>query len=174
MNIIPMSGNTISVEYHRCKNTSRRWEHRLLADMDGVIVSSFLYHLEEPFSPLGTPLIHTGYHGVLYDPLGELYNVIRVTDTTGVLVGYYCDIRTLPERTEEGYQALDLILDIWVSPGGDYHVLDQDEFQEAELPDELEKKALSTLEELKSLLDRGDFPPPWFRDIRRKISPLEI
>jgi hypothetical protein len=51
------------------------------------------------------------------------------------LVGYYCDIikplNKLLRTPEKTSRITDLFLDLWITPEGDYVVLDEDEFEEA-------------------------------------------
>jgi len=53
---------------------------------------------------------------------------------------------------------VDLALDLWVSVDGKQTVLDEDEFAELELNDELSNNALNGLRELKTLF-KNNRPP---------------
>ncbi|MFO8110365.1 MAG: DUF402 domain-containing protein [Thermoplasmata archaeon] len=165
----------VIVRYNRIGKRGREWEHELLLDNGEIIISSFEFKLAKPFSPLGRPLIRSGYRGILFDHFEKWYNVIEVRDPEGKLKGYYSDIRTPPVRTNRGYEATDLILDIWVSPDNDYDVLDEVEFIETDLPKDLREAALLTLKLLRKTIENKNYPPPCFQDkMHSKKSPLEM
>ncbi len=56
----------------------------------------------------------------------ELYR----DDSERSFEGWYCNIQTPPERTELGFQWVDLDLDLWVYPDLSTRVLDEDEYRE--------------------------------------------
>jgi predicted RNA-binding protein associated with RNAse of E/G family len=91
----------------------------------------------------------------------EYFSIVEFRDEAGEVLGYYCDIVTPLARVGEAYCQTDLLLDLWVSPGGDYQVLDEDEFEEAVeeglLSDELRVKAVGALERLKDAIAGGRF-----------------
>ncbi len=150
----------VSVRYIRRGKEPREWDQKLLADNEEMIVSSFRFRLQKPFSSFnGRVLIESGYYGVLFDLWDRWFNVVKIFDEKKRLRGYYSDIRTPPEKKEDGYVAEDLFLDYWVDLDGDYTVLDEDEFEEAELPPELENKVLETSKRLKIMIEDGDYPP---------------
>ncbi len=159
----------IIVRYKRPQKEAREWEHRLLLDTDDIIISDFEFKLEKPFSPFGEPLIYSGYKGMLFDHLDKWYNVLEVRDEKGGFKGYYSDIRTPPVRIENGYEALDLILDVWVYPDGKYVILDQDEFKQNVLPNNLKEAALLTLDKLKNKIVDEGYPPSWVRRIKDEL-----
>jgi protein associated with RNAse G/E len=61
----------------------------------------------------------------------------------------------MPAVFEDGVVSyVDLALDLWVSMDGRQTVLDEDEFRELDLNDEMKTGALNGLEELKDLFKR--------------------
>ncbi len=152
----------ISVRYLRPGRDTREWEQDILADREDMIVSSFRFRLEKPFSPFNQRiLIEDGYFGMMFDLLDRWYNVVKIYDEKKELVGYYSDIRTPPEkiRSEKAYQAKDLFLDFWVDLDGTYIILDIDEFQKADLTPEMRGKAKRAARDLKELIEASDYPP---------------
>lgn len=149
----------IKVRYHRPGKETREWEQKCLKDEKDIIVSSFIFCLSEPFIVNGLPVIYDGYRGILFDFFDRWYNVVKIYDEKRGFVGYYSDIRTPPERIPEGYEAVDLVLDLWVEPDGNYTILDEDEFEEAEMDDHLRKKAEETLSRLIKMIEKGRYPP---------------
>ncbi len=156
------------VRYLRAGKESREWEQRLLLDTGRIIVTSFIFELKKPFSHMGSPLIENGFRGVMYDPFDRWYNVVEVMDQQGRLKGYYSDIRTPPIRIEDGYEAMDLLLDLWVYPDCRYLVLDEDEFQETYLSPGIKRMALNTLDHLERKIKKEGYPPGWVKEVRKE------
>lgn len=150
----------VQVKYKRRGKPTRVWKQKLLTNTDDIIISSFEFRLKEPFSPFDDRvLIRSGYHGVLFELMDEWYNVVKIFDEDKRLKGYYSDIRTPPDKTKNGYIAEDRFLDYWVDLDGSYILLDEDEFKEADLPRQLEDKALRTAKRLKKMIKNDDYPP---------------
>jgi predicted RNA-binding protein associated with RNAse of E/G family len=87
------------------------------------------------------------------------YNVFAIYDVdSDRLKGWYCNI-TRPARIEDGQVSSDdLALDLIVYPDGTWKVLDQDEFEALDLPQEDRTKALATLAELRGLAEALEGP----------------
>lgn len=151
----------ITVRYRRPGKESRGWEQRLLADTEDMIVSSFVFRLQKPFlsDDEGDVLIESGYYGVLFELLDRWYNVVKIYDEDRELKGYYTDIRKPPVKTEVGYEALDLFLDVWVYPDNEYMVLDRDEFEDADIDESLRREAERAVERVTTMVRNDDYPP---------------
>ena len=149
----------VLVRYYRPGKDTREWNQRLLADTEEMIVSSFIFRLQKPFSFNDDILIKDGYFGIMFDLFNTWYNVVKVFDKGKNFVGYYSDIRTPPKRISEGYEAKDLFLDFWIYPGNTYLILDKEEFQKADLKDETRNKVKKVVEKLKSMIEGGNYPP---------------
>lgn len=80
------------------------------------------------------------------------YNIFEIYDRdNGKIKGWYCNIGK-PAVIEDGLVSYsDLALDLWVSIDGKQTVLDEDEFEDLNLSEELRRGALHGLEELKNL-----------------------
>ncbi len=80
------------------------------------------------------------------------YNIFEIYDRDdGQVKGWYCNVGK-PAIIEDGMVSyVDLALDLWISTDGKQTVLDEDEFAELKLNDELRGNALNGLEELKVL-----------------------
>jgi hypothetical protein len=80
------------------------------------------------------------------------YNIFEIYDRDdGLVKGWYCNVGKPAVIEEDVVSYVDLALDLWVSVEGKQTVLDEDEFLELDLDDELRGKALNGLEELKVL-----------------------
>ncbi len=82
------------------------------------------------------------------------YNIFEIYDRDdGQVKGWYCNVG-MPAVFEDGVVSyVDLALDLWVSANGKQTVLDEDEFEELGLTEELSSGALNGLEELKKLFE---------------------
>ena len=87
------------------------------------------------------------------------YNIFEIHDRdNGKLKGWYCNI-SFPAVFADGIVSyVDLALDLWVSENGEQTLLDEDEFEELNLNDELRANALSGLEELRLLFNTKNPP----------------
>lgn len=149
----------ITVKYERPGKEPREWHQELLADTEEYIISSFVFRLPKPFTHHGEILIEDGYQGVMFDLLDRYYNVVKIWDEEGHFRGYYSDIRTPPKKIKKGYKAVDLFLDIWLDREGHFFILDEDEFEEAELSEDITEKVLETKERLIREIKIGSYPP---------------
>jgi predicted RNA-binding protein associated with RNAse of E/G family len=140
------------------------WEHVLLLDTPDLIISEFRFSgLERPTVLEGRTITENGYRGVLFEFAKEWYEIMKIWNFEGGLVGYYCNINTPPKRFEGGYEVTDLFLDLWVFPDLEHHVLDEDEFEVAIgkgwIDIENAEKARETLDHLVQRVKKGEFPP---------------
>ena len=87
------------------------------------------------------------------------YNIFEIYDRDDRQIkGWYCNIGKPALIEEDVVSYMDLALDLWVSVNGTQTVLDEDEFNELNLNEELKTGALKGLEELK-LLFKNNKPP---------------
>lgn len=87
------------------------------------------------------------------------YNIFEIYDRDdGKIKGWYCNVG-MPAVIEEGVVSyVDLALDLWVSADGKQTVLDEDEFENLNLNDEVRSDALNGLKELKFLFESKNPP----------------
>src|SRR6185436_18878944 len=80
------------------------------------------------------------------------YNIFAIHDRDdGKVKGWYCNVGK-PAEIEDGLVSyVDLALDLWVSVNGTQTVLDEDEFEDLRLSEDLRSGALRGLKELKVL-----------------------
>lgn len=86
------------------------------------------------------------------------YNIFEIYDRDdGNIKGWYCNV-CMPTVFEDGIVSyVDLALDLWVSANGKQSVLDEDEFAELDLTEELSAGALKGLQELQLIFEKN--PP---------------
>ena len=87
------------------------------------------------------------------------YNIFEVYDRDdGKVKGWYCNVG-MPAVFEDGVVSyVDLALDLWVSSNGRQTVLDEDEFLELDISDELRTNAQKGLRELQGLFANKKSP----------------
>lgn len=81
------------------------------------------------------------------------YNIFEIFDRDdGSFKGWYCNIGK-PAVVEDGVVSyIDLALDLWVTPDGTQTVLDEDEFHELNLEDDLKQYTYTSLRELQEVM----------------------
>ena len=127
----------------------RREEHSL-------VLEALFDRADMPFMDV---VFKTGDRFVEYYYSDRWYNIFAVHDRDDDQVkGWYCNVGE-PAVFEDGLVSyVDLALDLWVSVDGTQTVLDEDEFEDLRLSEELKKSAIRGLEELKKLFLK-DKPP---------------
>ena len=82
------------------------------------------------------------------------YNIFEIYDRDdNHFKGWYCNIGKPAVIENDFVSYVDLALDLWVSVEGKQSVLDEDDFSELNLPDELNAGALNGLSEVKRLFE---------------------
>jgi protein associated with RNAse G/E len=83
------------------------------------------------------------------------YNIFEIYDhDDGKIKGCYCNVGMPAMIENELVSYVDLALDLWVSVDGKQSVLDEDEFENLDLSEELRAGALKGLEDLKIFFTR--------------------
>jgi uncharacterized protein len=134
-------------------------------EYQGVLLSrnEHVVTLEALFDRADMPFMDvvfkTGDRFVEYYYNDRWYNIFAIHDRDdGQIKGWYCNIGK-PAEIEDGIVSyIDLALDLWVSTDGKQTVLDEDEFEELSLNEELRTGALHGLDELQELF-KSKSPP---------------
>jgi len=133
------------------------YEGQLLRHDDHLIVLEALFdRADMPFMDV---VFKLGDRFVEYYYTDHWYNIFVIHDGDSANVkGWYCNIGK-PAVFEDGVVSyIDLALDLWVSTTGEQTVMDEDEFEELSLNEELKAGALRGLGELKQLFLNGTPP----------------
>ena len=133
------------------------YEGMLLSRDEHVVTLEALFdRADMPFMDV---VFKTGDRFVEYYYNDRWYNIFAIHDREdGQIKGWYCNIGK-PAEIEDGIVSyIDLALDLWVSTDGKQTVLDEDEFEELNLNEELRTGALHGLEELQELF-KSKSPP---------------
>lgn len=100
-------------------------------------------------------------------PRGEPFNLLVFRGHNGEILGYYSDIAMPLRKVDDGYEIVDLFLDIWLKPDGTLLELDLDEFQDAVskglITEEQQALARTAFERLKQEAKRGLYPRKYMR-----------
>jgi predicted RNA-binding protein associated with RNAse of E/G family len=133
-----------------------RYKARLLEDKDSRIVLEARFDRED-----------TSLHGMILakgDRFVETYYTNRWYNTFEIhareddqLRGWYCNIGKPAEFDGQVLSYIDLALDLLVFPDGRQIVLDEDEFAELDITNQVRQQALNALANLRSLFRDKEF-----------------
>ena len=134
-----------------------QYEGVLMArDENSITLEALFDRADMPFQDV---IFKTGDRFVEYYYSDRWYNIFEIYDRdNGQIKGWYCNVGMPAVVEEDAVSYVDLALDLWVSADGKQTVLDEDEFNELGLNDELNASALSGLKELQ-LLFNSKRPP---------------
>jgi uncharacterized protein len=121
----------------------------LSRDENSIVLEALFDRADMPFMDV---VFKTGDRFVEYYYTDRWYNIFVIHDREdGNVKGWYCNIGE-PAVIKDGIVSyVDLALDLWVSTDGAQTILDEDEFEQLKISDELRSKALDGLAELKNL-----------------------
>ena len=121
----------------------------------------------------GETVLAQGFPITYFQFLDKWFTIVKIRNLQGEHTGYYCDIVLPPRLLGEWVEMTDLFLDLWVSPGLRYRILDEDEFEEALqkkwIDKEIYEKARMELQRLISKVEDKRFPPYLVKDLERKL-----
>lgn len=138
----------------------RRWRASLMKKEATLLVLDAAFDEEVRHSQLG--LIERGTVSIEYYWLDRWYNVFRFLEPDGKLRNFYCNVNMPPRFDGRTLTYIDLDIDIVVSPGFSYEILDMEEFEANALrfkyPLDVRRRARYALDELISLIESRGFP----------------
>jgi protein associated with RNAse G/E len=135
-----------------------RWQGAELRRSDTEVILEARFNIEE--HPLGGITLRAGDRMVETYSSRLWYNIFEVHDgESGALKCWYCNLSHPAELGEDEIRFRDLALDLIVHPDGRQQLLDEDEFAELDLPEDVRQQALEAWEELqekfRTLLETG-------------------
>lgn len=135
----------------------RSWECDLVTRSNEVVELVGQFDGEVQHSELG--LIKTGTQSIEFFYTSRWYNHFIFLEPNGSLRNHYFNICMPPTIGKSMIDYVDLDIDLVVWPNGKVITLDLDEFEanagKFQYPEEIRKKALDTLSELKGLMNDG-------------------
>ncbi|MDQ7829029.1 MAG: DUF402 domain-containing protein [Armatimonadota bacterium] len=164
----------LAFEFVRPPGDRRTLEGLLLEADERMLVLAHPLSPRRPVVVRGETVLQAGDWAVWFLFQGEPFDVGRIYRPDGTWTGYYADVLE-PVRWRGRDPAtlaplVDLFLDLWVSPEGDWTVLDEEEFAQAVAAGALTPAqaghARRVLADLQARTARGAFPPPVVRDFR--------
>jgi uncharacterized protein len=118
-------------------------------DEHSIVLEALFDRADLPFMDV---VFKTGDRFIEYYYTDRWYNIFAIHDREdGNVKGWYCNIGKPAVFEDHIVSYIDLALDLWVSTDGTQTVLDEDEFEELGLNEELKVRALEGLEELQQL-----------------------
>jgi len=119
-------------------------------DENSITLEALFDRADMPFQDV---VFKTGDRFVEYYYSDRWYNIFAIHDRDdGKVKGWYCNVGMPAVFEDDVVSYVDLALDLWVSADGKQQtVLDEDEFEELNLSDELSVGALNGLEALKEV-----------------------
>src|SRR5690349_19433886 len=128
----------------------------LKRDEHSIVLEALYDRANMPFMDV---VFKPGDRFVEYYYSDRWYNIFAIHDRDdGKVKGWYCNVGMPAIIENDVVSYVDLALDLWVSVEGKQTVLDEDEFEELNLSDELSAGALNGLEELKEVFKNKQTP----------------
>jgi len=139
---------------------SRSWTCTFLNQQDTLL--EFIGEFDGDVRHPDLGLIKRGTVSYEFYWLDRYYNVFRFQEPDGALRNYYCNINLPPTFSNNVLDYVDLDIDVLVWPTFEYQVLDLDDFEanarKFGYSDEVQAKALKTLDELLVSINSREFP----------------
>ncbi len=131
-----------------------RYSARLLRRRPGAVLIEA--HFNRPDLPFHGMILGEGDRFIEAYYGDRWYNLYEIHDRqSNVLKGWYCNVSMPAEINENAISYVDLALDLLVYPDGRQLVLDEDEFAQLRITDEIRKQASKGLESLQGLFTPG-------------------
>ncbi len=106
----------------------------------GVIIQAYW---QQPLKDLGYTQFEPGDSFIEYYFSDRWFNIFDIATADGRRKGWYCNIAEPASISDEFIKQIDLLLDVWVDPGGKTLILDEDEFEaDTTLSDEQRQGAI--------------------------------
>ncbi|MFQ5536996.1 MAG: DUF402 domain-containing protein [Gemmatimonadota bacterium] len=161
-----MSGpRQVHIHYRRPPDRVRIFHQEVLLERDDVIVTlarSMSFH--PPIHIDENVVLEDGSSVVWFTFPGRWHDIGRFHRADGSFTGIYANILTPPEMKGDAWYTTDLYLDVWLPPGGDPRVLDEEEFRRAVeqglVDPSTARQARYEVEAILSDLRAGRWPPP--------------
>jgi predicted RNA-binding protein associated with RNAse of E/G family len=106
-------------------------KHLKFEDENKAIGTEAWGELETPWAESGTIIAEPGYSWVTLWETGKPYIITKFLNAEGELVGVYCDVSRPVKRAGDEFTFDDMYLDVWMVPGQEPVILDEDELHEA-------------------------------------------
>lgn len=157
----------LSFEFIRPPDRRVTMHTHLLRATEHVLIVTHEISPANPLTFQGEIVMDRGFRAVWFLFKDQPYDVGRFYRPDGTWTGYYADVLQPVHWSGADPSTLepvvDLFLDLWIAPDGQYAVLDEDEFEDAIarriLAPEQIRHARRVLDELVRATERSAFPP---------------
>jgi len=160
----------IELIYKRLPDKVSFFHQELIYEDETVIVTR---QKVKPSSPLiidDVTVLDDNYTALWFIFADKWYDMGKMYNPQDKCTGHYCDIIIPMKRMASAdtqfavtVEITDLCLDLWICPDGNYHILDEDEFEAAInngwMDNQLSQRARQELDNLIQLVEAGQFPP---------------
>lgn len=137
----------VKLDIHR-KETWRYSGTLIRKTSDTILLEAYFNRPDRPFHGI---TMRKGDRFVEKYYFDRWYNIYEIHDCDDdVIKGWYCNVSKPAEMKNAQISYVDLALDLLVFPDRKQLVLDEDEFDELNLSEEVHRKATAALEELKN------------------------
>lgn len=144
---------TITEVKHHLDGREERYECELLLKTDDAALVRFVFYQDEPREdgPFQLPSGEIATVAAFWED--RPYLIYRLIDEDGVLIGHRFDVCE-DVRVGEEIHWTDLLLDVWMPPGGPVYVLDEAEVAEAEQSGRMTERQAAVVRQAKPFLQR--------------------
>ncbi len=154
----------IHLIYRRIPDMLIERDDEVIKDLKDIIVAKAKFEdMRTPLYVNGIKVIENGYTMLYFAFLNKNYDILKIYDEDGIYKGIYVDILSYTRRYDNILEMLDLFLDIFIFPNGEFYLLDENEIEIALKEGFIDKKtynfAYSTAEEIITEIKNGNFPP---------------
>jgi Uncharacterized domain/protein associated with RNAses G and E len=138
----------------------RSWRAELISENEDFWL--FIGEFENEISHPELGVIRRGTISYEYYWKNRWFNVFRFHEPEGALRKFYCNVNQPPKFERGVLDYVDLDIDVLVRKDFSFKILDLEEFAENSkiygYSDELTSECMRSLEELKEMINRRDFP----------------
>lgn len=138
----------------------RSWSCKLIEKSNSLLVFVGEFEKEVNHEQLG--VIRRGTISYEYYWTDRWYNIFRFHEPEGELRNFYCNVNMPPVFEDGVLDYVDLEIDILVWSDLSFEILDTDEFEENakifSYSDELKSKVYESVTELKTMIEKREFP----------------
>lgn len=167
---VASTAEPIRIHYHRPPDRETVYIQRLVRRLPGVVITCLDHTpLSRPMEVDGRRVLEPGAPVVWFSFPDTCHDIGRFHLADGTFTGIYANVLT-PVQGLDGstWRTTDLFLDVWLAPGAEARVLDEDELADAERagavsPDEA-RVAREEAERLRLEAAAGRWPPPIVAD----------
>jgi len=157
---------SVSILYRRPPHPASRFPGLLLGVTEKSLIIQSRLSVPRPRQVAGRTIAASGYWAIWFVFKDRWFDIGKFYDDSKNWIGYYCDIVKPIKRLMCGSRTsllTDLFLDIWITPNGTVHVLDEDELEYAVqrgfISETLAVKARSEVRSLVRKIKQHNFPP---------------